>query len=757
MSQSSDERMTELRKLFFESAQELLQALNDEALKLEKKPGDGEIVRTIRRTVHTLKGDAAACGYEELSELAHEMEDALALETASAHASLAEVAFSAADIFGAILSAYRGGMKVPSTEPLRKMIRKLAQEPPTKEPSGMNSNKGRRNAVTKTKQSKRSGSRMAGSTIGEESKVQPGPRLPVAWNEYEQLAIRNAWDLGRNVYHVLVEIDLHCGMPIAGRQLVQSALSSLGEILATRPEPGSSEARRLLEFALATDKTADQIAAKCKIPTVVSKVDIEVFRSSPAPKDKTSPNPEPKAEVTSEPVAAAGDANAGALSAPEQQENGQEVQPQVAASTENTLRVDAERIDNVLNLVGELIIGKSMLEQTVHEFARRFPKEPLRGKFADAMAFQARVLNDLQRSVMKIRMVPVEQLFRRFPRIVRDVARHCGKQVELVISGQETDLDKSILDAIAEPITHLVRNAVSHGIENAPERQRIGKTAQGTICLKAYHQGNQVVVEVSDDGRGIDAERVKAKAIEQGMIGAAEAARLNEAEILDLIFRPGLSTAEEITEVSGRGVGMDVVHSVLQRLKGTVDVESHPGQGTAFQLKLPLTLAIIKALLFRVEHRLYAIPLNSVSEIARTVESQVHQVDNCEVLQLRNQVLPMLRLGRPATESAESGSRKLFVLVITGGEKKFGLIVDQLEGEEELVIKALDDHAISTDLFSGASIMGDGRVVLILNLAVVLEHFSRSRPSGTGIAASGMLLSHADRSRPAEPETRVQA
>jgi len=264
-------------------------------------------------------------------------------------------------------------------------------------------------------------------------------------------------------------------------------------------------------------------------------------------------------------------------------------------------------------------------------------------------------------------------------------------------------------------------------------------------------------VVVSDDGRGIDAERVKAKAIEQGMIGAAEAAQLSEAEILDLIFRPGLSTAEEITEVSGRGVGMDVVHSVLQRLKGTVDVESRPGQGTAFQLKLPLTLAIIKALLFRVEHRLYAIPLNSVSEIARTVESQVHQVDHCEVLQLRNQVLPMLRLGRSPTENAESGSRKLFVLVITGGEKKFGLIVDQLEGEDELVIKALDDHAISTDLFSGASIMGDGRVVLILNLSAVLEHFYRSRPGGTGIAASGMLLSHADRSRPVQPETRVQA
>jgi two-component system chemotaxis sensor kinase CheA len=349
---------------------------------------------------------------------------------------------------------------------------------------------------------------------------------------------------------------------------------------------------------------------------------------------------------------------------------------------------------------------------------------------------------------MKIRMVPVEQLFRRFPRMVRDVARQCGRDVQLVISGQDTDLDKSILDTIAEPLTHLVRNAVGHGIEKPEDRKKAGKPVQGSIRLDAYHQGNQVIVEVRDDGRGIDSQRVKTKAIELGLVTADEANRLSEAEILDFVFRPGFSTADEITEIAGRGVGLDVVQSVVRRMKGTVHIETQHGQGTTFRLKLPLTLAIIKALLFRVEHRLYAIPLNAVAEIARSTESEVHRVDNYEVLQLRNQVLPLVRLGR-AMENDEH-RHKIFVLVIRAGERKLGLLVDSLEGEEELVIKALDDQTVATDLVSGASILGDGRVVLILNLAAVVDRYNRARPTESGRAVSGLLLSQAERARAAE-------
>jgi two-component system chemotaxis sensor kinase CheA len=403
--------------------------------------------------------------------------------------------------------------------------------------------------------------------------------------------------------------------------------------------------------------------------------------------------------------------------------------------------VDAERIDSVLNLVGELILAKSMLQQALLEFGQRFPKDVLRGKFADAMVFQGRVLNDLQHSVMKIRMVPVEQLFRRFPRIVRDVGRQCGKEVELMVRGGQTDLDKSILDAIAEPLTHMVRNAVGHGIETAEERVRNGKRPQGTLRLGAYHQGNQVVIEISDDGRGIDPEKVRQRALSQGLLTAAQAARLTEAETLDLILQPGFSTAEEITELSGRGVGLDIVQSVLGRLKGTVQIETALGRGTTFRMRLPLTLAIIRALLFRVEQRLYALPLNTVAEIARTVEENIRQVEHYDVLQLRDDVLPLLRLGPQPPDGPETARRKVFVLVIHSGDRKFGVIVDELEGEEELVIKALDDQSITTDLVSGASILGDGRVVLILNMIALMDRFTRGRSDPTTPRMAGLLSS----------------
>ncbi len=710
MTQFSDERGAELRELFFETSQELLQALNDEALQLEKHPNDAEIVRSIRRIVHTLKGDAAACGFRELSELAHEFEDALAVETSASLASLADVAFAAADVFGDMLAAYRRKGKLPSGDALRKSIAELALAP------------GKKSRKTK------SSAHVA----------------PTAWTEYEKLAIQKAVKQGTRVFHITAHIDPLCAMPIAARQLVLNAVASVGEVLGTRPEAGSTENAKRIELLLASDKTADQVTAKCTIPTVISQVNLETVAGS-ARKPKHSPTLPTPEEIIAAP-----------LEVPAEAEVTEELHfedPEAAlphpsiAVAENILRVDAERIDNLLNLVGELIIGKSMLQQALNEFAKRYPKEAIRGRFVDAMGFQARVLNDLQRSVMKVRMVPVEQLFRRFPRMVRDVSRVCSRKVELVISGQDTDVDKSLLDAIAEPLTHIVRNAISHGIENPEEREHLNKPAHGTIRLDAYHQGNQLIVEIRDDGSGIDPEKVKARAIKQGLSNPEEIAHLSEAEVLDLVFRPGFSTAEEITEVSGRGVGLDVVRSVLHRLKGTVEIQTRVGRGTTFRLKLPLTLAIIKALLFRVEQRLYAIPLNAVAEIARAHESDLHRVDNHEVLQLRNQVLPLIRMGRRGTERTDHRAGKIFILVISFGERKLGLIVDAMEGEEELVIKTLDDQTVATDLVSGASILGDGRVVLIMNLAAIMDRFSRFGREQNDALTSGLLLSHAERAR----------
>jgi two-component system chemotaxis sensor kinase CheA len=720
VSQFSDERALELKELFFETAAELLQSLNEETLKLEKRPGDLETVRTIRRIVHTLKGDSAAVGFQELGELAHELEDALALETRGAPTALAEVAFAAADIFSAMLSSYRSGARVPSAEPLRKMIRKMAGDPKTRK---------RRTP-----------------------KARAGSAAEVNWTEYEKLATQTALKQGKQVYHITAQIDPNCAMPIAAQQLILKALAENGEVLGTRPEAGSAKNAMQFQLLVASEQTAEELTAKCRIPTIISQVKIESV-GTPAQKmvqkviageGKPKPSePTLAAKIVAEPAP-----EIETVLIPSSPER--ETAAAVSAPAENVLRVDAERIDTVLNLVGELIIGKSMLQQALNEFAARYPKEAMRGRFADAMAFQSRVLNDLQRSVMKVRMVPVEQLFRRFPRMVRDVAKQCGKQVELVLNGQDTALDKSLLDAIAEPLTHLVRNAIGHGIESEEERTRSGKPARGTIRLEAYHQGNQVIVEISDNGRGIDAQKVKARAIERSLLKPEEASRLSEADILDFIFRPGFSTADEITEISGRGVGLDIVQSVLHRLKGTVHVVSRPGQGSTFRLQLPLTLAIIKALLFRVEQHLYAIPLNAVAEIARAHESDIHRVDNCEVLQLRNRVLPVARLGRPPEEAPQGRPEKVFVLVIAMGERKLGLLVNAIVGEEELVIKALDEQTAESDLVSGASILGNGHVVLILNLAAIVERFANSRPDAVGEVSIGLLLSHSERTRIAQ-------
>jgi len=682
----SDERAAEMRELFFESATELLQTLNEDGLELEKHPEDAETLRQVRRIVHTLKGDSAACGFQELSELAHLLEDALTPEVAAiARASLADVVLMAADTFSSMISAYRGNMQLPAGDELRDQIEALTVKPATSVPYKL--------------------------------------QARFAWSEYEELTMEAARERGESVYNVAFSIDPQCPMRAAAFQLVRNVLVQCGQLLAIVPEQSDAQAQDVdvVEALIATTKPREWLEKKCRIPSVVRELLLEevskredgeevhdIVEHVMATEEETTP------EVAAEETFPA--SVPAAVSTVEQ--------PTANFSQiENLLRVDAERIDAVLNLVGELIIAKSMLHQTVAEFEKRFPKDPLKMRFSDAMAFQARVLNDLQKSVMKIRMVPVEHLFRRFPRVVRDVAKSCGKDVNLVITGQDTDLDKSILDMLAEPLAHLVRNSVDHGIELPEERLQAGKASQGTVRLAAYHQGNQIVIEVADDGRGIDRDRLVAKAIEKGILTQSEAGEMTEQLALDLIFHPGLSTADHVTSISGRGVGMDVVKTVLDRLKGTISIKTEEAKGTTFYLRVPLTLAIIKALLFRVGERMYAVPLASVVEITRASQGEVHRVDGHDVIRLRDEILTLVHLRALGPQSA---SRKnMFVVVVSLSDRKFGLVVDQMVGEEELVIKALDDYLVATDLVSGASILGDGTVVLILNISTVISRAGR--------------------------------
>lgn len=704
MSFFSEERASELKDLFFESATELLQALNEQGLELEQRPGDVEVVRSVRRTVHTLKGDSAACGYTALSELAHELEDALTPELAKAVGKrVAEVVLNAADIFQTMLNAYRNNSEAPSGAAVLAEIRGLVSKSDTTEPAIVAP---LQKAVDKFE-----------------------------WSEYEKILLQDAGRRGLKVVQVSLALDPNCKTRAVAWQMVKNTFQDLGTVLLMLPEDAAGmEKTNNLFAALASSFDEAYIAKKCRIPTVIGDAFVLKF----APTVAAVPIIETvtvKAEEKAAPVPATLEIEADIDANEAPAEVGTSL---LTTAHETSLRVDAEKIDAVLNLVGELIIGKSMLTQSVNELGKKYGRDPLHAKFADVLGFQARVLADLQKSVMKVRMVPVEQLFRRFGRIVRDVSKACGSEVRLELSGQSTDLDKSILDTLAEPMAHLVRNAISHGIESPEERAALGKERFGTIHLNAYHQGNNVVIEVSDDGRGIDRERVVNKAIERGLLQREEARKLTEGEALNLIFHPGLSTAEEVTSVSGRGVGMDVVKTVLDRLKGTVSIETEVGQGSTFYLKVPLTLAIIKALMFRVADKMYALPLNSVLEIVRATQTEIHRVDQHEVIRLRNEVLTLVRLNRLA-ESAETRS-KIFVIVVALGDRKFGLIVDTLVGEEELVIKALDHHLVSTELVSGASILGDGTVVLILDVQSVVAKLGRALPqaqsAGTSAGAS---------------------
>jgi two-component system chemotaxis sensor kinase CheA len=696
VSRPPEDRSSELRALFFESANELLQSLNEAGLELEARPADEEVIRRVRRAVHTLKGDSAACGFHKLSELAHELEDVLSPQVALARgAELAEVVLAAADSFGAMLTSYQRKVEPPSLEALHKMIRKLLEA----------------------------------SASPEDSAAAAAAQLPArfAWTEYEQLMISEAVHRGEAVYNIALRIDPNSLMRAAAFQLIRNVLHGSGTVIALRPEDNVAAATvEIVEAALASSQPEEKLAQRCRIPSIVSEVRIEHAATAETPEH----------EMLGDLL----EAQAAQLSAATA-ENTENAGPSAIASAasaantvaESTLRVDATRIDAVMNLVGELIIGKSMLNRTLTEFDQKHARDPLRAKLADAMAFQARILDELHKCVLKIRMVPVEQLFRRFPRVVRDVAKQCGKDVALDLAGQNTDLDKGILDALAEPLMHLVRNSVDHGIEPADERLTVGKPARGTIYLNAYHQGTQVVIEVRDDGRGIDLTALRARAVEKGILKAEEAQRLSEQDTLNLIFESGLSTASEVTEVSGRGIGMDVVRTVLDRLKGTVQVSSQKGRGSTFQLRAPLTLASIQTLLFRVGGRLFAVPLSSVVEITRISEHEIHRVDQREVLQLRDHILTLVRLehlSRLRSIDTQPAKKKSFVIVIGAAEKRFGLLVDSLVGEEELVIKALPAEIVSSDLVSGASILGDGTVVLILNVPAVLSRLSRSNPLG---------------------------
>ncbi|MDP9017541.1 MAG: chemotaxis protein CheA [Candidatus Eremiobacteraeota bacterium] len=404
--------------------------------------------------------------------------------------------------------------------------------------------------------------------------------------------------------------------------------------------------------------------------------------------------------------------------------NGEKPAQQKRSSAHQTIRVDIERLDLLLNLVGELVINRTRISDIASTLDRSMKESnsngshaglaPLAKDLTDSSALLARTTNEIQESIMKVRMVPIGQVFDRFPRLVRDIAKARGKEVQLKISGAETDLDKTIVDEVGEPLMHLLRNCVDHGLEDPETRVKRGKSRYGTISLNAYHEGNQIIIEVADDGGGIDLQKVRDRGIKQGLMSADD--RPTDREIIELIFTPGFSTAETISDVSGRGVGMDVVKKNILRLKGVFDVDSQAGVGTTFTMKLPLTLAIIQALLVRVTDELYSIPLDSVIESQRIEMKDVRTVHGNEVITLRGQVVPLVRIADFFELSAPRDPDKVMIVIVGLQGRQVGLVVDSFQGEQEIVIKPLSDVIGRIPGISGATILGNGSISLIIDV-----------------------------------------
>ena len=393
-----------------------------------------------------------------------------------------------------------------------------------------------------------------------------------------------------------------------------------------------------------------------------------------------------------------------------------------AASVEQTVRVDVKRLDHLMNLIGELVLGKNRLIKIYGDVEERYDGEKFLEELNQVVASISSVTTDVQLAVMKTRMQPVGKVFNKFPRMVRDLSRELGKNIDLVITGEETELDKSIVEEIGDPLIHIIRNSCDHGIEKPEDRLALGKPETGTVTLKAYNEGNHIVIEIADDGKGLDAQMLKQKGIEKGVISEREADTMSDKEAFGIIFKPGFSTAATISNVSGRGVGMDVVKTNIEKLNGIIDIESEKGVGTTQKLKIPLTLAIIQALLVAVQEEYYAIPLSSVIETVRVSRDEIYTVDGKSVLRLRDEVLSIVRLADIfKVDSVLENTNEVYVVVIGLAEQKMGVIVDYLVGQEEVVIKSLGYYLKGTEGIAGATVRGDGKITMIVDVAAMME------------------------------------
>lgn len=662
--------MQEILEDFLIEAFEMIEQLDQDLVELENRPEDLELLNRIFRVAHTIKGSGSFLNFSVLTHLTHHMEDVL---NKARHGELTITP----DIMDVVLE---------SIDFMKKLLNAI-RDTGTDANTGLDSDIA--NVVTRLDAISKGESPQDIPASQESSTTQEAPQ-----SQAPQEASNNTQE----------EVDY-------------SNMS---------PEEVEKEIERLLNQRQEEDKKKrEEKRAKGELQDIQAPSEIEQTpNATPAAK---APESQKQPEVNATP---AKQTEAKPQIKPRQEEN-----KTLATSVEQTIRVDVKRLDSLMNLIGELVLGKNRLIKIYNDVEERYEGEKFLEELNQVVASVSMVTTDIQLAVMKTRMLPIGRVFNKFPRMVRDLSRELGKNIELVISGEETELDKSIVEEIGDPLVHLIRNACDHGIESKEERIAAGKKEQGTVELKAYNEGNHIVVEITDDGKGMDPATLKAKAIEKGIIGEREADTMTDREAYSLIFKAGFSTAKVVTNVSGRGVGMDVVKTNIEKLNGIIDVDSTYGEGTTLKLKIPLTLAIIQSLLVGVQEEYYAIPLASVIETVRISQDEIYTVENKSVLRLRNEVLPLVRLADIfGVDSVFDNSEQAYVVVIGLAENKIGVIVDFLIGQEEVVIKSLGSYLKGTEGIAGATIRGDGRVTLIVDIAAMMQMAKQVKVSVTKLA-----------------------
>ncbi|WP_129722475.1 chemotaxis protein CheA [Xylanivirga thermophila] len=651
-------------EVFIEEGEEHLQNLNQNILELEQNPEDTNIVNEIFRSAHTLKGMAATMGFNTMAELTHTMENVLdkvrngqlSIDTA-----IVDTLFKCLDLL----------------EDFVQNIIQTGQE-------GDNDT----SEVQSRLQSFIGGK--AVSTSNGNIKVKDDKYMPKL-DQYQISIINQGKEQGLNSYLIKVTLDKSCIMKTVRAYMVFKALEQLGEIVQSTPSAQDLENENFDDWfsvILLTQSKKDIVLSSINSISEIS--DISIIEFDP---DKIATSTNKSVKNTS---------------------NNQKKATSTSSGNSNkhitrSIKVDVDRLDTLMNLVSELIIVKNSI-QGLEEVSRT-------PNMSQHMEYLSRVTTDLHDAVMKVRMIPVSTVFNRFPRVVRDLAKKLDKNIKLNISGEETEVDRTIVDEIGDPLIHLIRNCVDHGLETPEERLEQGKPEEGNIYLEAYHDGNNVVIEVKDDGRGIDTEKVSEKILSLGLITAEELEKLNDNQIIEYLFHPGFSTAQKVSDISGRGVGLDVVKTKIESLGGIVQVETKKGLGTSFILKLPLTLSIIQALLVDIEGEIYAIPLSSVKEVLEFSSDDLKLIDRQKIINYRGKVIPFIDLSKKLGLCEDiSYDGDITTIIATKGDKFIALAVSDLIGQQEIVIKSLGKYLSDIDIFSGATILGDGSVALILDI-----------------------------------------